>query len=131
MNTDDDDFKITIGGTECTISAPDGTGLMFPETEYTFDNTYTLSSGPVTTVTSGTTVGGCIDTPAGITYNTSFAGGLGTMDLDVEFDDDWPSESKILDMIEQYPALKLQYIRFLEVYNLVRGDFNHGKDILE
>tara|TARA_B110000444_G_C18718896_1_gene537450 strand:+ start:287 stop:667 length:381 start_codon:yes stop_codon:yes gene_type:complete len=126
MNTDDDDFKITIGGTECTISAPDGTGLMFPEHEYTYkgiDNTYTLSSSPVTTV-SGVTVGGCIDT------HTSFTGGLG-MDLDVEFDDNWPSESKILDMIEEYPALKLQYTRFLEVYNLVRGDFNHGKDILE
>ena len=116
MNTDDDDFKITI-------SAPDGTGLMFPENSYTFDNTYTLDSSSVTTVTSGTTVGG-------VTYNTDWQDGL-DIRTTFDIDDNWPTESRILDMIKEYPALKLQYVRVLEVYNLVKGDFDHGKDILE
>ena len=40
----------------------------------------------------------------------------------------WPTEDRILEMIAEYPALKLQYQRFLEVYNLCKDDFA-GKDI--
>jgi len=36
----------------------------------------------------------------------------------------WPSEYKIEKMIEEYPALKLQYLKFLEIYNLCKDDYN-------
>ena len=35
----------------------------------------------------------------------------------------WPSEYKVEEMIKQYPALKIQYEKYLEVYNLVKDDY--------
>jgi len=43
-------------------------------------------------------------------------------------DDTWPNEYKVNEMILQYPALKIQYEKFLEVYNLVKDDY---KDDIE
>ena len=37
-------------------------------------------------------------------------------------------ENEIKEMIEEYPALKLQYQRFLEVYNLCKDDFAGKSD---
>jgi len=35
----------------------------------------------------------------------------------------WPSEYDLEKMIEIYPALKIQYLKFIEVYNLVKDDY--------
>lgn len=41
----------------------------------------------------------------------------------------WPSEYDLEKMIEIYPALKIQYLKFIEVYNLVKDDYkNRGGD---
>lgn len=79
---------------------------------------------------SGETVGGGIDTPTytfdlqdldsqdgttPLTINTDFSG---TYKEEI-----WPSEYKVQEMIKQYPALKIQYEKFLEVYNLVKDDY--------
>jgi hypothetical protein len=131
MDPDDikknEDFTITSGGKTITISSEESR-IASANYEYSFDtdNNYTISGG---------TVGGCIDVQPSITYNTSFTGAssLGDGDFGLEFDmgtgvQTWPTEDRILEMIAEYPALKLQYQRFLEVYNLCKDDFA-GKDI--
>jgi len=41
----------------------------------------------------------------------------------------WPNEYELEKMIEIYPALKIQYQKFIEVYNLVKDDYkNRGDD---
>ena len=51
-----------------------------------------------------------------ITFNPSY---------EYEWDNgSWPSEHKIENMIKEYPALKLQYLKFLEIYNLCKDDYN-------
>lgn len=41
----------------------------------------------------------------------------------------WPTEYEIEEMIKVYPALKIQYQKFTEVYNLVKDDYrNRGDD---
>lgn len=37
----------------------------------------------------------------------------------------WPSEYDLEKMIEIYPALKIQYLKFIEVYNLVKDDYKN------
>jgi hypothetical protein len=72
-----------------------------PQYEYTFD--------PLHDTTSGITV---------------------TMpDFDAE--ENWPSEYKVNEMILRYPALKIQYEKFLEVYNLVKDDYKNDIELLE
>ena len=128
MDPDDikknEDFKITIGGNDVTISS-EPSNIASANYEYSFDNNYTL--------TSGSTVGGTIE--PSVTYTTEFAGSSMTdmADFGMDFDigggvQSWPTENRILEMIAEYPALKLQYHRFLEVYNLCKDDFA-GKDI--
>ena len=128
MDPDDikknEDFTITSGSKTITISSEESR-IASPNYEYSFDNNYTL--------TSGSTVGGTIS--PSVTYTTEFAGSHMTdmADFGLEFDmgtgvQTWPTEDRILEMIAEYPALKLQYQRFLEVYNLCKDDFA-GKDI--
>lgn len=122
------DFKITIGGNDVTISSEESR-IASPNYEYSFDtdnNNYTIT---------GASVGGCIDVQPSVTYNTSFtgAGSLGDGDFGLDFDmgtgvQTWPTEDRIQEMITEYPALKLQYQRFMEVYNLCKDDFA-GKGI--
>ena len=86
------------------------------------DEDYTI------TFTEGATVGG-IDTPTYTFDLSDIQGQDGTsmpMGIDSSFaysEDKWPSEYKISEMIKQYPALKIQYEKFLEVYNLVKDDY--------
>ena len=79
----------------------------------------------------GETVGGVIDTP---TYTvgldaTTDIGGFDNDSITINIPgiddspDTWPAEYKIKEMIELYPALKIQYEKFLEVYNLVKDDY--------
>tara|TARA_B100001013_G_scaffold336230_1_gene255331 strand:+ start:640 stop:1032 length:393 start_codon:yes stop_codon:yes gene_type:complete len=39
--------------------------------------------------------------------------------------DDWPNESVIEEMIKKYPGLKIQYDKFMTVYNLVKDDYTY------
>tara|TARA_B100001287_G_scaffold55598_1_gene44103 strand:+ start:778 stop:1167 length:390 start_codon:yes stop_codon:yes gene_type:complete len=117
---DDKKFSITIG--DKTISP-----------SYTYE-----SSGTISSVTN-------ID-PADISYCTSdisstYAGPtytLGDMndtggEFSINFDDFetrpevWPSQHTIEEMIKEYPALALQYTRFIELYNLCKDDYYSGK----
>ena len=41
---------------------------------------------------------------------------------------DWPSEVVIKDMITKYPGLKVQYEKFMTVYNLVKDDYTYEGD---
>ena len=110
---DDKNLTVTIGRTTPA-----------PEYKYESDATYTIS---------GESFAGGISTPS-FTYSTEFAD-TSTIDssfgLDLEMGNtiqSWPDEYRIKEMIEEYPALKLQYQRFLEVYNLCKDDFAGKSD---
>jgi hypothetical protein len=44
--------------------------------------------------------------------------------------DNWPSENQVNEMIGMYPALKIAYDKFIDVYKLVKDDYknNRGDD---
>jgi|TARA_B100001996_G_scaffold186320_1_gene142526 hypothetical protein len=139
MNPDDDksitgelksdDFKITVGNQTVTVSGPDPDSpghaypcIEAPDIEYSY--------------AGGETVGGIVQggsgtapTFSGVSYTDTNLGTVtfdtmnDTWDTGLDGTDKWPSEYKIEDMIEKYPALKLQYLRFLEVYNLCKDDY--------
>lgn len=80
------------------------------------------------TYTAGATVGGIISDDYTMPTPTFTVG-----DTELEVQNEislgdfesktWPSEYKVEEMIKQYPALKIQYEKFLEVYNLVKDDY--------
>ena len=41
----------------------------------------------------------------------------------------WPSELIINDMIKKYPGLKLQYEKFMTVYNLIKDEYKYEEPI--
>ena len=43
--------------------------------------------------------------------------------------DKWPSEVVIDDMITKYPGLRLQYEKFMTVYNLVKDDYTYEEPV--
>lgn len=69
------------------------------------DNSY-LDSNYISSYTTDT---------GSITY--SFA------DLESTGPSEWPNHYEIKNMIECYPALQIQYLKFIEVYNLVKDDY--------
>ena len=85
------------------------------------------------TYTAGATVGGIISddytmpTPTFTVGDTELEDQV-TISLGDFESKTWPSEDKVLTMIEQYPALKIQYEKFLEVYNLVKDDYSNALD---
>ena len=81
---------------------------------------------------SGETVGCMVSETPTYTFDISDLDGQdGTTPLTINTDfagtsykeETWPSEYKVQEMIKQYPALKIQYEKFLEVYNLVKDDY--------
>lgn len=66
------------------------------------------------------------DNTGTISINTTSDLGFG--DLSFNYEDKWPSEYRIMEMIEIYPSLKIQYEKFLEVYNLVKDDYKNRSD---
>ena len=76
-----------------------------------------------------------IDIPKAYTGNNTQGAGLGQYTYDTngqikEFGkakaaDDWPNESVIEEMIKKYPGLKIQYDKFMTVYNLVKDDYTY------
>lgn len=101
------------------------------------DKTYTITvdSGSVAVPTFDTSL--LNDTGTEYTFNIGSSDITDTITVDVGSDynytgynlvDNWPSEYKILDMVEHYPALKIQYEKFLEIYNLVKDDYKNKED---
>ena len=39
-------------------------------------------------------------------------------------------KKKIKEMIEKYPALKIQYEKFIEIYNLIKDDHKDDLDVI-
>jgi len=82
-------------------------------------------------------IDGCISTPYAkdvdgtYTINLSeyktFAPSYTGFDLD-NGPGKWPSEYDLENMIDMYPALKIQYTKFIEVYNLVKDDYKGRKN---
>ena len=42
---------------------------------------------------------------------------------------DWPSELVIKDMINKYPGLKIQYEKFMTIYNLIKDEYEYEEPI--
>ena len=88
------------------------------------DNEYTISFDSTTMV----------DNPSStVTYNNSSPISINLNDdpLGTEWTRkmfDWPSEVVIKDMITKYPGLKVQYEKFMTVYNLVKDDYTYEGD---
>ena len=100
-----DDAKITINTKDVTYG-PGATvgGIASPLYEYTFDPLDSMSLGSTTSDI--------------------------TISMPEYTDDNWPSEYKVNEMILQYPALRIQYEKFLEVYNLVKDDYKDDIELL-
>tara|TARA_B100000575_G_C22982096_1_gene566642 strand:- start:339 stop:716 length:378 start_codon:yes stop_codon:yes gene_type:complete len=88
------------------------------------DPTYTLTSSDLTdTLDMG---GG--QTTFAPSYHSSIADGeisFGGIDSGVQ---SWPTEYRIEEMVKKYPALKIAYLKFKEVYDLVKDDYANGDD---
>ena len=42
---------------------------------------------------------------------------------------DWPTELVIKDMITKYPGLKIQYEKFMTIYNLIKDEYEYEEPI--
>jgi hypothetical protein len=93
------------------------------------DNEYTISFDSTTMV----------DNPSStVTYNNSLSNNSSPISINLNDDPlgtewtrkmfDWPSEVVIKDMITKYPGLKVQYEKFMTVYNLVKDDYTYEGD---
>ena len=86
------------------------------------DPAYTLTSSDLTdTLDMG---GG--QTSFAPTYTSSL--GDGEFTFGEHGVQNWPSEYRIEEMIKKYPALKIAYLKFKEVYDLVEDDYANGDD---
>jgi len=114
---DNDDSK------PITITLDDHDGSM---EDWSKGNYSVTSDTPSYTYESGGTI-----TFNASDYTTSYVTSSSTSYIDPEFEwteSKWPSEYKIEQMIEIYPALKLQYLKFIEIYNLCKDDFKTRSD---
>ena len=120
---DPDDTKnskltISIGGKEIT-----------PSSTYTYDTSIDTNDIVYTGCSTG-----CIDSSYSFapTYTVGDMNDTGG-EFSINFDDFnprpevWPSQHIIEEMIKEYPALALQYTRFIELYNLCKDDYYSGK----
>ena len=100
-----------------TYSGSSGLGNLDPTTdtgtEYTFNTNFDTDS---MTNDDGT-----------ITLDMNGQTGFADMGYSFDFEDRWPSQHTIEEMIKDYPALKIQYEKFVEIYNLVKDDYRSGQ----
>lgn len=99
----DDNYTTHIGG--MTISPCPSmctTDLNDTGTEFAYNTTYTSTDG----------------------YTITLPG------LDDSLQDTWPAEYRVKEMIEKYPALKIQYEKFIEIYNLIKDDHKDDLDVI-
>jgi len=106
------DYKITYTGNNDlgNLDPTTDTG-----TEYTFNTDYTYSTDSMAN-DDGT-----------ISLDMTGQTGFADMSFGFDYDDNWPSESTIQEMIKDYPALRIQYEKFVEIYNLVKDDYRSGQ----
>tara|TARA_B100001057_G_scaffold455759_1_gene502532 strand:- start:3738 stop:4082 length:345 start_codon:yes stop_codon:yes gene_type:complete len=98
------DYTITYCGTDCgNLDPTTDTG-----TEYTFNTNFDTDS--------------MMNDDGTITLNG--VTGFGDMSY---VEDSWPMEHTVQDMIKEYPALRIQYEKFIEIYNLVKDDYRSGQ----
>jgi len=122
MDDDEKKFTITLDNTNIDYTGPGATvgGITsystMDSTTYPIDTSYVQSDGTYTVN---------VDTSFDTTFDTGDFPSSITLG---EYGDNWPAEYKIEDMIKLYPALKLQYEKFLEIYNLCKDDYNSRKD---
>lgn len=65
-----------------------------------------------------------------VTYNTSDSFGIDIGNGNwVKASETWPSELVITDMITKYPGLKIQYEKFMTVYNLIKDDYTYEEPV--
>ena len=109
MGEDDYTFKIDLD------QAKGNEGLTISPTYVSADDLFTTDTGSEYT--------------SNVNYDTSY-----TPQTDLyqhnRYPDTWPAEYKVKEMIEKYPALKIQYEKFLAIYNLVKDDYKGDLDEL-
>jgi hypothetical protein len=127
MTKTSDDKKYTINIGKSTVS---DTVSVVPSVTYTAGSTV----GGINTVgidADDITFSGCSTGIATPQYTYTFDSTVDT--FSINFDDlesrpeVWPSQHTIEEMIKEYPALALQYHRFIELYNLCKDDYYSGK----
>jgi len=135
--SDDKKFTINVSGKQSTIS---NTVSVVPSVTYTAGSTV----GGINTVgidADDITFSGCSTGIATPQYTYTFDSTVDTLsgvndtggEFSINFDDlesrpeVWPSQHTIEEMIKEYPALALQYHRFIELYNLCKDDYYSGK----
>ena len=105
----------------------DESGLNDTGEEYAINTSYTYSPGATVggTYTISSDYSGATNFtssfPTSITLDSTTSTFAPVYSNDIE--DNWPAEYKIEKMIEIYPALKLQYLKFIEIYNLCKDDY--------
>ena len=95
--------------------------------------TYTSASASTATDTSYTiSLDNLIDTTDAFTVDTSFVNDTGseyTFNINERRQpSNWPTEYELNDMLDKYPSLKIAYNKFIEVYNLVKDDYNNQQE---
>ena len=112
------DTKI-LPKTPITISYDTKPSIASIDNEYTisFDST-SMVDNPNSTITYNST-------PISITTDPDPFG----VEWTRKTFDKWPSEVIIDDMITKYPGLRLQYEKFMTVYNLVKDDYTYEEPV--
>ena len=109
-----DDHKITIN-----ISNPE-------------DNYSTYITSGTSTIAPSFNIDDLNDTGSEYAINTDYTyttdGFDISMRIDTDLHDTWPAEYRVKEMIEKYPALKIQYEKFIEIYNLIKDDHKDDLD---
>ena len=91
-----------------------------PSTATSYDTSYTIS------------LDNLVDTTDAFTVDTSFVNDTGseyTFNINERRQpSNWPTEYELNDMLDKYPSLKIAYNKFIEVYNLVKDDYNNQQE---
>jgi len=105
----DNEFKITIGNSDI-------------DTAWDSSSSYTVSLDTADSAIQNTTytfdTSDVTDTGSEYTFNVG----------ERRQPSDWPNEYELKEMLEYYPALKIAHAKFLEVYNLVKDDYNNQQE---
>ena len=109
-----DDNKITIN-----ISSPE-------------DNYSTYITSGTSTIAPSFNIDDLNDTGSEYAVNTDYTYTTDGFDISMpgieDSPDTWPAEYRVKEMIKKYPALKIQYEKFIEIYNLIKDDHKDDLD---
>jgi len=91
-------------------------GIASSDSNYTISFEDSLTNNPGSTVTTDSM-------PINIKIDDQFSVYNGNVKPD------WPSELVIKDMINKYPGLKIQYEKFMTIYNLIKDEYEYEEPI--